>query len=210
MALFYSFPPNRLQSSRRIAPSEALSLLSLYLEAATVEPYLQPNVLLTEGGPVSATSGPNTGLTLHNLKRVEAGLRGEHLSTELLVNKHDHDDMPCQQNEGDDIVQTARTALPSREVVGGGDNHMGTEGWQDKTEFERQQDITQGEVGDRLQGVTDMLGEDVEVPEVHVTRTNGGKEDRKRRKQEKRKAEKVEIEARKKEIGLKRKQDEEP
>ncbi|MCJ1386728.1 hypothetical protein MMC17_009854 [Xylographa soralifera] len=207
MALLNSFPPHRLHSSRQVAPSEALSLLSSYLVAATEQPYLQPNVLLTEGGPVSATSGPNTGLTLHHLQRVQAGLRGEHLSVEPLVDKHDYERLPDNQTEGDGSAQNKLTALPQGEAARSGNVNMGVEGWQDKTEFERQQDITQGEVGDRLQGVTNPLGEDVEVPQVHFTRFNSEKEDRKRRKQARRKAEKAEVEARKKEIGFHRKQD---
>ncbi|MCJ1292004.1 hypothetical protein MMC34_003554 [Xylographa carneopallida] len=204
MALLHSFPPHWLHSSCRIAPLEALSLLSSYLVAATEQPYLQPNALLTEGGPVSATSGPNTSLTLHNLQRVAAGLRGEHLSVELLVDKHDSEGLPDMRVKGHDLAYNMLTALPSREMAYSGDLNMDAEGWQDKTEFEREQDITQGEVGDRLQGVTDLLGEDVEVPLVHVTRTDSGKEDRKRRKQERRKAEKAEIEAQKAEAGLNR------
>ncbi|MCJ1436066.1 hypothetical protein MMC27_005444 [Xylographa pallens] len=204
MALLNSFPSHQLRSSRCIAPSEALCLLSSYLVAATEQPYLQPNALLTVGGPVSATSGPNTGLTLHNLQRVKAGLRGEHLSVELLVDKHDYEGLPDNQIEGDGLARNTHITLPLREVAHSGDLNMGVEGWQDKIEFEREQDITQGEVGDRLQGVTDLRGEDVEVPQVHVTQINSGKEDRKRRKQERRKAEKAEVEARKKEIGFNR------
>ena len=205
MALPDSFTSHQLHSSRQITPSEALSLLSSYLVAATEQPYLQPNALLSEGGPVSATSGPNTGLTLHNLQRVEAGLRGEHLSVELLADKHDYEGPPDNQTEGDAEARNTYTALPLREVAHSGDVNMGVEGWQDRTEFEREQDITQGEVGDRLHGVTDLRGEDVEVPLVLVTRINSGKEDRKRRKQERRKAEKAEVGARKKEIGFNRK-----
>jgi len=109
------------------------------------------------------------------------------------------------------MAQNALTAAHTAIVAaggGGGDVYIRVDDWQDKTDFEREQDITQGEVGDRLQGVTD-LGEDVEVPEVHVTQTNVGKEDRKRRKQERRRAEKAGIEARKKEVSINRKQNEE-
>ena len=210
MAFFTSYPPHRLYSSRQIASSEALSLLSSYLETATIESYLQPSALLTEGGPISATSGINTGLTLHNLKRVEAALRGEHLSAALLLDKHDDLGLPQQQIEDIEMVQSAVTELASGETAGRNDVGTGTEDWQDKAEFEREQDITQGEVGDRLQNVTDQLGENVEVPQVYETRTSGGKEDRKRRKQERRRAEKVQIEARKKELGLQQKKDKQP
>ncbi|MCJ1405001.1 hypothetical protein MMC11_008227 [Xylographa trunciseda] len=205
MSLFSPFPPHRLHSSRQIAPQEALSLLSSYLEATTVESYLQPNALLTEGGPVSATSGPNTGLVIHNLRRVEAGLRGQHLTADLLADEYDYKGQPDQQSFRNAMNQSALTALPNGNVASA-DVDIGLDGWQDKTEFEREQDITQGEVGDRLQGVTDLQGEDVKVPQVHVTRTHGEKEDRKRRKREKRRVEKVETEAKKKEIGLNRKQ----
>ncbi|MCJ1288129.1 hypothetical protein MMC26_007484 [Xylographa opegraphella] len=205
MVLLDILPPHRIHLSRQIPPSKALSLLSKYLVAAIDQPYLQPNALLTAGGPVFATSSPHAGLTLHNLHRVAAGLRGEHLSAELLVDEHDYGGLPDNQIEGDDLARNRLTALHSREVVRSSDVFMGMEDWQDKTEFEREQDITQGEVGDRLQGVTDLLGEDVEVPRVHGTRTDNGKEDRKRRKRERRRAERAESEARKKGTGFNRK-----
>lgn len=197
MALYNSFPPHRLHSSRPIAPSEALGLLSSYLELAESEPYLQPNALLTEGGPISATLGPNTGLILHNLKRVEAGLRGEHLSADLEVEKFGGDDQP------DIDVDTTGDALATTyTIAANGDGamntaEMGQDGWQDKAEFEYEQGIIVAEVGEREPAVPVIPIEDVEVPKIHETKTTADKEDRKKRKREKRQQERREFQEKK-------------
>ncbi|MCJ1477929.1 hypothetical protein MMC13_006603 [Lambiella insularis] len=203
MALYNSFPPQRLLSSRQIAPSQALELLSAYLEAATTEAYLQPNALLTEGGPVSATSGPNVSLTLHNLKRVEAGLRGEHLSAEILFANSAHEILPDVQSNDVEGEIGADTPALSKKNGHQNDHNIGIDGWQDKLDFEREQDVTQGEVGDRLYAMTEIHEEDVEVPQVQATRSGGDNEARKRRKKERRQAEKV-MAAKKKEAESKK------
>ena len=198
MALYNSFPPHRLHSSHPVAPSEALSLLSSYLETAATEAYLQPNALLTEGGPVSATSGPNTGLIIHNLKRVEAGLRGEHLSTDLELDKLAGEDQADQ-----DVVTTGGALAMMKVITANGDgavdeDDMGQEGWQDKAEFEHKQDVEVGEVGERAQAVPAIAKEHVTVPKIQETKTTADREDRKKRKKERRKQERREVEQKKK------------
>ena len=186
MALYNSFPPHRLHSSRPVAPSEALSLLSSYLEIAETEPYLQPNALLTEGGPISASSGPNTGLILHNLKRVEAGLRGEHLSADPEFAKladGDPADMGVDAT-ADGLATTAMTTANGDGIVDNAD--MGQEGWQDKAEFEHEQIITVGDVGERTEAIPVVPKEDVKVPKIQETMATGDKKYRKKQKKERR------------------------
>ena len=79
-----SFPPHNHHATKRISSSEALTLLSDYLHQAITDPSLHPNALLTENGPIAPSTGSATGLILHNLERLEAGLRGEHLAAEEL------------------------------------------------------------------------------------------------------------------------------
>lgn len=205
MALYKSFPPHRRHSSRPIDPSEALILLSSYLEAASTDAYLQPNALLTEGGPVSAISGPNAGLTLHNLKRVEAGLLGEHLSADVTFAKSADGffpDLQTDRHEGETSTNTPGSSKKNGYKI---DSKLGVDGWQDKLDFELEQDVTQGEVGDRLHAMTEVPEEDVEVPRIQATRSSGDKEERKQRKRERRHAVKPKVAAGNKEAGSKAK-----
>ena len=181
--MYNSFPPHRLHSSRPVDPSEALELLSSYLEAAATEPYLQPNALLTEGGPIS-TTGPNTGLILHNLKRVEAGLRGEHLGADPAFGSFVEEGLPdLQVNPTGEVLTIAPISMNT--VNGKEQNVDDGMDWQDKTEFEREQGLTVGEVGDRIPAPV-ILEEDVEIPRIQETTSTGNKEERKRKKKEKR------------------------
>jgi len=193
MVLYNSFPPHRLHSSRPVAPSEALSLLSAYLETAETEPYLQPNALLTEGGPISASSGPNIGLILHNLKRVEAGLRGEHLSADPEFDKTPDDDQANidVDTTGDALATTTMTTANGDGAVDNAD--MGQEGWQDKAEFEHEQGVLLGEVGERAEAIPVVPKEDVKVPKIQETMTTVDKKDRKKQKKERRLQERREI-----------------
>ncbi len=65
-------------TSQPVPPAEALARLQAYLAAAETQPWLHPHALLTESGaqPSDSVTG---GLTLHNLRRVEAALRGVRL-----------------------------------------------------------------------------------------------------------------------------------
>ena len=144
MVISNAYPPHVHHSTECITPAGALSLLSAYLTAATKDASLHPSALLTENGPTTPSSGTqNTGLVFHNLKRVEAGLRGE-----LHLGSWTH----------------AQTVA----------------GW-----FDRQQEVTQGEIGDRVNAGGDA-GDGIHVPRVQTTKSTGSKEERKKRKKEKR------------------------
>ncbi|MCJ1254994.1 hypothetical protein MMC24_002810 [Lignoscripta atroalba] len=204
MSSYNSYPPHRLHSSQPISPAQALTLLSSYLEATAVDAYLHPNALLTESGPISATSGSNTGLVLHNLKRVEAGLRGEHLGADLsFAKKFGGEGLPdlhvgyygvegagAGSGAGSGTKQTA-AGLGRREDD---DAEMGDGEWQDRTEFEREQEVVEGEIGERNQaGVVGSI-EGGDVPTVERSKTTGDKVERKQRKRERRAKEKQEKE----------------
>ncbi|KAL9614153.1 MAG: hypothetical protein Q9167_001363 [Letrouitia subvulpina] len=145
MSNFTAYPPIHLHASKRLSPSEARALLSEFLDTATTDPSLHPNCLLTEAGPLAQSAGPNTGLVLLNLKRVLAGLEGEHLAADLTSNN--------------DIDGEGMSGLMSHQDVGAGEGTSrrttematldGSQEWQDKGEYEREQSVTQGEIGIR-------------------------------------------------------------
>ncbi|MCJ1455571.1 hypothetical protein MMC28_005926 [Mycoblastus sanguinarius] len=183
-----SFPPCHHHSSRRIPQSEALSLLSAYLEAAATDPSLHPNALLTENGPVAPSSGSNTGLVLHNLKRVEAGLKGEHLAADLAFNDLDGD--------GPLLPDLTAGELPASSVRNEGQTHVVVEDeWQDREQFEREQEVVQGEIGKRDNSVEGGIAEGGQVPMVKATASSGDTDAKKKAKKERLKKERMEREA---------------
>lgn len=190
MASYISYPPHRLHTSYPISASQALDLLSTYLLAANTDASLHPNALLTESGPISANSSSNAGLVLHNLKRVEAGLRGEHLGADLSFSKFGGEGLPgLKAGKDGGMIIIDRSNLAKGADVDGQDRDVDMEnveeGWQDKSEFEREQEVTQGEIGKRMPNVIEG-----EVPNVMESKSTVYKEDRKKRKKEKRMQEK--------------------
>jgi hypothetical protein len=127
-ATMSAFPPQRSTPSIPISQSLALSTLQAYLESAQSLPYLLPNARLEPSGPTAGSSSGS--ITIHNLQRVEAGLRGEWLAPVL-----DFDEGPIEVEVGmeDGVDQE------------GGDK-MGVEGWQDPDEYAREQSIEEGDV----------------------------------------------------------------
>ncbi|KAI4236518.1 MAG: hypothetical protein LQ349_002505 [Xanthoria aureola] len=182
-----AYPPTLLQESRRISPSDAQQLVSEFLKATTTDPSLHPNALLTENGPVVASSG-STGLVLHNLKRVEAGLRGEHIAADLTFKDYGGQGLPTLMSD-----QVPNTGTETEKGKGEADQGI-AQGWQDKAEYEREQTVEQGEVGLRSNVLERSIlngrpgNERREIPAVENA---GGastvdKAERKRKKKEKR------------------------
>ena len=191
-----AYPPHRLHSSNQTPPSEALTLLSAYLHAATTDPSLHPNALLTENGPITPSSGSATGLVLHNLKRVEAGLRGEHLAADLTFEKLGGKGLPdLMPNVG--VLETGQEAASGAKK---GQPNLDMEGeWQDKEEFEREQEVVQGELGNRENGVDGGFEEEGgQVPRVRATKSSNEIEERKKLKKERRIRERKTLEAKRK------------
>ena len=142
-----AYPPAVHHSSTHISTSEALSLLSSYLEATTTDPSLHPSAHLTEQGPVAPPSGSNTGLVLHNLRRVEAGLWGENLGEDLTFRKYGGNGLPELMPNG---VAEDASEYVRRDASYKDNGNVDMEGeWQDKAEFERQQEVVQGDIGNR-------------------------------------------------------------
>lgn len=188
MATATSLPPTTHHSTRSVSPATALTLLSTYIANATTDASLQPNALLTERGPITSNSGSSTGLTIHNLKRVEAGLKGEHLGADLSFAKFGGEGLPdIQMGDGDAGVNGYGGAVEGREE-GEGEGE-GEGGWQDMQAYEREQEITEGEVGPRHSGVQDGG----EVPRVKESTSGKNKDERRRNKKEKRKKDRRQV-----------------
>lgn len=191
-----SHPPHILHSSTPIPPSEALTLLSAYLKAAESDASLHPNAILTLSGPVLANTGTQVGLVLHNLRRVEAGLRGEHLAEEEEELSLSHlgtaagDDLPdsaggtAEKENGAGWEEGEKTADRVKE------QEPAVEGWQDMAEYEREQEEVQGDVDGDNEVMLPSMGD---VPTVEGTTSTEDKAARKKRKEEKRKRKEVKL-----------------
>ncbi|KAL4736862.1 hypothetical protein BDV11DRAFT_192957 [Aspergillus similis] len=164
-------PPTTILSSNPITQAVAHDFLAAYLDRATTDPALQPNAGISEHGPVSRTTAAAPNIILHNLKRVQAGLAGEVLGRDLAI---------AEMKEGAQLAQ----------AQSGNDNADGT--WEDKAQFEQEQDgyqVYDANVQDQPEG---MDVDNVDETEGKVAATTGtlDKEERKRLKKERRKAEK--------------------
>jgi hypothetical protein len=135
-----AFPPHRTVPSIPVSQEIALKYLSSYLASTSTTPHLLPNARLEASGP---TAGSSSSVTLHNLQRVEAGLKGEWLAPTL------------ELNEGQGVAVA--------EGMDDGTNKTGEgEGeWQDLEDYQREQSIEEGEVGPRQTAVVNN-GEDSE------------------------------------------------
>lgn len=173
-----AYPPHRLHTSKRVPPTHALSLLSAYLEATATDPSLHPNALHTDNGPIAPSAGANTGLVLHNLRRVEAGLRGEWLGPDVIKEFGGEDDS-VTLGAGETPIGVTGQGQPSLEMDGE---------WQDKEEYEREQDVVQGDIGERDNPVDGGFeGDGGGVPKVTATKSRGEVEARRKAKDERRK-----------------------
>jgi hypothetical protein len=97
-----TLPPITVQSTSSVTQAQAHEFLAAYLDRAAIDPAFQPNASISEHGPVSRTTAAAPNLTLHNLKRVQAGLAGEILGRDLTVAK---------QNPGEDYLDVAAGAV---------------------------------------------------------------------------------------------------
>ncbi|KAL4798921.1 hypothetical protein BDV19DRAFT_340649 [Aspergillus venezuelensis] len=168
-------PPTTILTSTPIPQSTAHDFLAAYLDRATTDPALQPNAGISEHGPVSRTTAAAPNIILHNLKRVQAGLAGEVLGRDLAI---------AEMKEG------AAAAQAQVQMQNGGGNGEGA-GWEDKKAFEQEQGVEGAdEVNVGSGKEVTAGGVDVDVEEGQGGTEAVDKEERKRLKKERRKAEK--------------------
>ena len=152
-----AFPPQRSIPSIQVPQDIALKYLTLYLTDAQTTPYLLPNARLEPSGPTAGSS--SSSITIHNLKRIEAGLRGETLAPTL--------DLDGGYGRA---VKVAKGMDDGVDVgVGAGEaDTMHVEGWQDLDEYQREQESEEGDVGDTQTGVA-QEGDEVDAQVVPTT-----------------------------------------
>jgi hypothetical protein len=145
------YPPMQHPTSpETLDPTAAQSQLAAFLSQTRSKAHLHPDALLSSTGiQFSANSGPTGGLALHHLQRIEAGLRGENLVQET------QDELEAVFGEemraagtlrGDDRRVDAKIERVSKRSK----SQERVREWEDGTEFAQHQDITEGEVGDRV------------------------------------------------------------
>ncbi|EED15258.1 conserved hypothetical protein [Talaromyces stipitatus ATCC 10500] len=173
-------PPTQILSSRPISQSAALDFLKAYLDRAANDPSLQPSAMITEHGPASRTTAAAPNLTLHNLKRIQAGLAGEILGRDLSLSTT--------------AAETTQSRTPKKskgDKTGAGDERKQEEQWEDREKWELEQGQGLGGEEDGTELLNTTTGEEIEVDEDGMPVTGViDKEERKRRKKERRQAEK--------------------
>jgi hypothetical protein len=168
-----AFPPLRARASVPVPASTALAKLQTYLGATTAaaQAHLLPNATLHAGGAAAQGGGAAANLVIHNLKRVEAGLRGEWLSPSLEL-----DGAGARDGDGEAGVEG--------------------EGWVDLDTYRREQSIEEGEVGPvdtgvRLEGKHEVqMSAGIVAPSGGVSKTvdkEARKKEKKARRNEERK-----------------------
>ncbi|KAH7062444.1 hypothetical protein B0J12DRAFT_237987 [Macrophomina phaseolina] len=79
-----AYPPHVILGSKSLSTDATQKLIATYLEDSESNAHLHPDALLTTSNVQFAPSGGSQGgVILHNLRRVEAGLRGEVLKPEV-------------------------------------------------------------------------------------------------------------------------------
>jgi hypothetical protein len=175
-----AFPPLHTLPSKPISTDLALKKLGEYLSATQSHPYLLPNATLHPDGPKAASdSGSN--LVIHNLKRVQAGLRGEWLAPSLDL------DPESSVGLGIPIAGAGRNGKRSTTSVRGEGMEENDEGWQDLDEYQREQSIEGGEIGDQQMGMSQEGDEGIH-PTLEVSRVEISEEMRKKARREAKKA----------------------
>lgn len=197
-----AFPPHKTLTSLPVSQEIALKFLTSYLDATKTTPHLLPNARLEPNGVTAVSS---SSVIIHNLERVQAGLRGEWLAPVLDL------------EEQKDVIGTGVQVAEGLE--GGKGDKMEVDGWQDLDEYQREQSVEEGEVGPRQAGVAqegdsefegrvedDGEGEqeDEEVPRKkkiktkHEGSTNGASSGKPMDKEERKRAKKLKLKEEKK------------
>ena len=126
-----AFPPQRTYKATPLTRLETQTWLATYLQSAETAALLQPDALLTASGPASAQG--TSSVTMHNLRRLLAGLNGKYDIHEIGV-------VPA------DSVKEFKGAVVNVDEI------YAESEWQDKSEFEREQSVEVGDIDEQDPG----------------------------------------------------------
>lgn len=120
-------------------------------------------------------------------------MKGEHLGADLSFARFGGEGLPDLQFGADGVEGQSANKIVHSAVGQGGDEGIGEDGWQDMQAYEREQEMTEGEIGVRNACVEDGGV----VPRVKESHSVHDKEERKRKKAEKRRRERSDFHAKK-------------
>jgi len=179
MSSYHALPLHvHVTPSRPISTDAALANIQSYLNLTTTEAYLHPDVIFTSSGPTASTSLTTGGLVLHQLRRVEAGLRGEYIAVELADLERMRSRSGTPILSGNDALPASSDARLDRLIAGtlhaGGNVEANGLGDNEEVPFTYQEQLGAaghrdeiGEIGDRDNAVREVD----HIPKLQTTRT---------------------------------------
>jgi hypothetical protein len=162
-----TLPPYRHISSQSISLADASKMLDRYLTNSERYPHLHPDALITPAGVTfSSHGGPAGGVVMHNLRRVAAGLRGEHLEPQATPEPEEQE----HDSGTSDWKGKGKKANKRTHITDGTQNE-----WQSMSEYEREEgNIEVGDIGDRMNVVQE--GDNAPEAEMMGGAEQGGRE----------------------------------
>jgi hypothetical protein len=184
MSTHHPLPPHvHLTEPQAVSSDVVLANIQSYLQLTTEHAYLHPDVIFTSAGPTANSSLATGGLVLHQLRRVEAGLKGEYIAIELadLERMRSRSNTPIASLE--DVEMTDNKGIPESNddrldamIAHTSISHVGgnVESAQNgEVEANYQEQLragglrdTIGEIGDR----TNYVGELDHLPKIRTTK----------------------------------------
>lgn len=150
MSTYNPLPPHVLHTDTHISQTEALRILTTFLDRTQNEPAYRPDSHLTERGPVSSSTNANSDLTLHHLHRIKFGLEGKRLRPDLEAEGGGIFSNPKRKRkrEDEDNPTSTFTSSPPLTTLSAGESRQegtasttpNTKDWQDKWAYEEAQD----------------------------------------------------------------------
>lgn len=153
-----SFPPIRIGASRRVSLGESQALVEAHITNSRTNPHLFPNALLLASGP-TAQGAADGGVVMHNLARLNAGLKGEYLAPSLEVEGYGSD---AQEKDGDAMtgVEYTKDTTATSKRKGkhkAPDVDAMWENAQDLGSYQQEQSDVEGEIGAKQAGDPGMV-----------------------------------------------------
>ena len=99
MATTNSLPPRKVFGGRFITNANAAARITSYIADSTKYAHLHPDCIFSDGAIVPSSSLKTGGITLHHLRRVEAGLQGKQLGTDGSLDGYEDDEDLPEEND---------------------------------------------------------------------------------------------------------------